>query len=83
MDRKPTIRVDFQNADAAGRVRLNTRTAQSDMAQLSVAVENGMALRLVDDDLEADGTAFYSDEEGIWTAVVDWAELGPPGRQPA
>lgn len=71
----PTLRVDFQNADAEGRVRLNTVGALDDIAALGKPLFEGHTLRLVDGELHAHGVAAFSHSESIWTAVVDWKEV--------
>lgn len=75
MEAQISIRVDFQNADAQGRVRLITRAAQADIAQLDSPLSEGMVLWLVDGELAAEGKAPFSQDEGIWTAVVNWDEV--------
>lgn len=69
------IRVDFQNADGKGRVRLNTRGALKDIERLALTLRNGMHLLLSDGELEIDGVAAYSEEEQIWVSIVDWNKL--------
>jgi hypothetical protein len=71
----PVIRVDFNNADASGRVRLTTVAARADIAALTEPLSEGMRLQLVDDELSAVGTAAFNSDEDLWTAVVDWDEV--------
>ena len=72
------IRVDFQNADASGRVRLNTVGALEDLSAKSIDLEPGLRLRLLDGELSADGEAAWNAEEGLWVAAVDWDEVIRP-----
>ena len=69
-DSIPTVRVDFQNADAQGRVRLNTAGTFDDLHALEL--HDGVRLRLTDDELHAEGVVEYSSEEQVWVARVDW-----------
>lgn len=62
----PRVRVDFQNVDRAGRVRLNTAGALEDIQAQGLALEPRLALRLVDAELEANGRAVFSRDESIW-----------------
>jgi hypothetical protein len=73
----PTVRVDFQNADEAGRVRLNTAAAIADIQSQQLELESGRELLLVDAELSAKGRAVFSDDERIWVAKVDWDEVIP------
>jgi hypothetical protein len=73
----PRVRVDFQNADEAGRVRLNTAAAVADIQRQQLELESGYELLLVDAELSAQGRAVFSDDEGIWVAEVGWDEVIP------
>jgi hypothetical protein len=73
----PVVRVDFQNSDALGRVRLNTAGAHADIVEHGIGLELGQRLRLVDGELSADGDVVWSDEEQLWVATVDWDEVVP------
>lgn len=73
----PVINVDFQNADAEGRVRLNTIGAVDDIARLRALLEEGLVVKLVDGELGAAGRITFSETESIWVAVVDWNEVKP------
>ena len=66
------ISVDFQNADTAGRVRLNTVGTEQDIERLGLKLEDGLSLLLFDREREADGEAEWSREENLWVARVDW-----------
>jgi len=74
----PIVRVDFQNADKSGRVRLNTAAALADLRRQQVTLEAGAELLLVDAELSAKGRAVFSENEGIWVAAVDWDAVIPP-----
>jgi hypothetical protein len=71
----PMIRVDFQNADSQGRVRLNTAGALADIATMPTPLAEGSELLLIDAELRAKGIARFSESEDLWTAVVDWDEV--------
>lgn len=84
---KPALRVyaDFQNADLLGRLRLNCRGTEEDLMRHGIELMEGMELRLYMEEVEAVGTATFSEEEGIWVAVVDWDAIGkaPDGGRSA
>jgi hypothetical protein len=69
---QPRIFVDFHNADAVGRVRLNCVGTVEDLARQGIVLRNGQKLTLYGEELEADGQVEYSAEDQMWTAVIDW-----------
>jgi hypothetical protein len=75
------IRVDFQNTDAEGRVRLNTAGTFDDLRDQSVVLSDGLVCRLVDGELWTVGVVRFSATEGLWVAVVDWADVIESGRR--
>jgi hypothetical protein len=77
----PRIYADFHDADAQGRLRLNSVGSLKDIASQEVPLKEGMRLTLYSDDLDdngeldellADGIAAYSTEDDCWVAVIDW-----------
>lgn len=72
MDHRPRIFADFHNADPRGRIRLNCAGTVDDLFRQQVVLRDGLRLVIYGEDLEADGTARYSTEEGLWVATVDW-----------
>lgn len=77
----PRIYADFHDADARGRLRLNTVGSLNDIASQQLDLKEGMRLTLYSDDLDdnghldellADGIASYSSEDDCWVAVIDW-----------
>jgi hypothetical protein len=67
---KPRIYADFHNANASGRVRLNSVGTAEDLARQGITLREGMPLTLYLDDLDAkgqpdelrvDGVVSYSD----------------------
>jgi hypothetical protein len=71
----PSVYVDFQNADASGRVRLNTAGSLRDLAALSNGPTDGLMVRLEAEELRASGVLRFSAEEQIWVAELDWSEI--------
>ena len=67
-----TIYADFNNADPAGRLRLNCVGTVRDLGRLGVRLQDGLRLRVHDEELEADGEVSYSSDEQIWVAKIDW-----------
>jgi len=76
MKKIPKIFVDFGNADADGRVRLNTIGSLIDMRDNGIIMEEGLQLLLDNnEDLSTNGIAHFSKEEKIWVAIIDWDSL--------
>jgi hypothetical protein len=69
---KPIIYADFNNADRAGRLRLNCAGTIEDLSRQGIQLREGMHLTLHDEELEADGEAHFSSEEQIWVARINW-----------
>ena len=67
--------VDFHNADEQGRLRLNCVGTIEDLARQRAELENGRRLTLYSEDLEADGTVQFSEDEKVWVAVIDWEQI--------
>ena len=72
---KPRLWVDFQNTDRHGSVRLNCVGTTEELNRLGLVLREGLELVLYCLELEADGVAHYSQEEGLWTAKVNWDEV--------
>lgn len=71
----PRIAVDFQNADTAGRLRLNTEGSRRDLARLGIELREGLGLILSDGELETHGVVVWSADEGCWVAQIDWQDV--------
>ena len=69
---QPRVFVDFHNADAKGRVRLNCVGTVEDLARQKISLTEGQSLSLYGEDLEVDGVVRYSPKENLWVAVIDW-----------
>ena len=67
----PRIFVDFNNCDRQGRARLNCIGTLKDLCRLGVVLREGLEICLSSYELEADGVATYSQEEGLWVARFD------------
>ncbi len=88
----PRIYADFQNADALGRVRLNTAGTLHDLSRLRVQLREGLELTIYSDDadeaghsieLVVGGIATYSTAENCWLAVIDWETIRHESAVPA
>jgi hypothetical protein len=75
---QPVVRVDFQNADVDGRVRLNAEGSLIDIERQAIELQPGLRLRLVDAELSAAGRVAWSEDEKLCVAEVDWNEITPP-----
>ena len=71
----PAIFADFQNADAHGRVRLNTVGTIEDLGRLGVRLRDGLQVVVHDEELEADGVVRFSADEHLWVAQIDRTAL--------
>ncbi|RKU33759.1 hypothetical protein C6499_00750 [Candidatus Poribacteria bacterium] len=69
---KPRVFAEFHNADAKGRVRLNCAGTRADIKRQKIALQDGQRLILYSEELEVEGVVRYSEEEKLWTAVIDW-----------
>lgn len=68
----PRVYADFQNADSQGRLRLNCRGTLDDLHRQQVSLSQGLLLTLYSENVEVEGKVQYSDDEGLWVAVIDW-----------
>jgi hypothetical protein len=73
---------DFNNADPAGRVRLNGAGSQNDLARLGLQLREGLPVTIHDEELAADGEAVYSPDEGVWVVRIDWTLVRPCAAEP-
>jgi hypothetical protein len=71
--------VDFNNCDRERRVRLNSSGTVQDLGRQGITLRDGLELVLYCLELEAQGTVAYSTDEGLWVAVVDWADVRTRG----
>ncbi len=81
---KPRVFTDFHNADAKGRVRLNCAETAADLERQKIMLRNGQVLIIYSEELEVEGIVCYSEEEKLWTAVIDWnaiQEIEPVASQ--
>lgn len=71
----PRVFVDFHNADAQGRLRLNCIGTIEELSVQKVELQSGQQLTLYSEDLEVDGVVEYSDLEHLWVVTIDWNEI--------
>jgi len=69
---KLRVYVDFHNADAQGRLRLNCVGTVQDLSHYQIKLREGLWLTLYSEDLEVEGQVQYAGEENLWVAVIDW-----------
>lgn len=82
---KLRVFADFHNADAKDRVRLNCTGTVEDLKRQGLVLQEGQSLIIYSEELEVDGVVHYSEEEKLWTAVIDWnaiREVEPIVPQP-
>lgn len=89
---QPKVYADFQNADPAGRVRLNCVGTVEDLARHQIVLREGLKLILYADDADSagrpgelvgDGTVTYSDDEHCWVATLDWSAIRHVPAEPS
>lgn len=68
MSNTPEIPVDFNNCDADGAVRLVTRGTVDYLRSNSIALWEGLPIRMTDGELTAEGVC--TERNGMWVAVV-------------
>ena len=69
---KLRVFADFHNADAKGRVRLSCAGTIADLERQEIVLRDGQLLIIYSEELEVEGVVHYSEEEKLWTAVIDW-----------
>lgn len=69
---KVRVFADFHNADVKGRVRLNCAGTVEDLKRQEIVLQDGQSLIIYSEELEVEGVIHYSEEENLWTAVIDW-----------
>ena len=69
---KLRVFADFHNADVQGRVRLNCAGTVADLHRQGIVLRDGQSLIIYSEELEVEGIVHYSEEEKLWTAVIDW-----------
>ncbi len=74
---RPMIYADFHNADAEGRLRLNTIGTIRDLSRQNITLRDGLPLTLHDEELEVDGEVCFSHGEDLWVASIDWDAIRP------
>ncbi len=77
---------DFHNADVKGRVRLNCTGTVTDIERHGIELKDGQSIIIYSEELEVEGIVRYSEEERLWTAIIDWdaiQEVEPIVSQPA
>lgn len=67
--------VDFHNADAQGRLRLNCIGTIEDLSAQKIELQSGQQLTVYSKDLEFDGIVEYSDSEHLWVVIINWDEI--------
>ena len=62
----------FHNADVQGKVRLNCAGTVADLQRQGIVLRDGQSLIIYSEKLEVEGIVHYSEEENLWTAIIDW-----------
>ncbi len=83
---KPKVFADFHNADVKGRLRLSCVGTIEDLKRHGIVLQEGQPLIIYSEKLEVEGIVHYSEEEKLWTAIIDWdaiREVEPINPKPA
>ena len=51
---------------------MNCAGTRADIKRQEIALQDGQRLILYSEELEVAGVVHYSEEEKLWTAVIDW-----------
>jgi len=82
LEQLPKVFVDFNNSDRQGRVRLNCAGTMEDLNRSGIVLQEGTEILLCCVELETEGIATYSTEEGLWVAKVNWDRIRSlPGNE--
>ena len=69
---KLRVFADFHNADVQGRVRLSCVGTTAYLKRQGIVLRDGQSLIIYSEELEVEGIVHYSEEEKLWTAIIDW-----------
>jgi hypothetical protein len=72
---RPKVFADFHNADAQGRLRLNSVGTVEDLSRRKIVLYEGLPLTVYSEELETDAVAQFSPDEHVWVAVIDWSSI--------
>ena len=51
---------------------MNCAGTVADIKRQKIVLQDGQSLIIYSEELEVEGTVHYSDEENLWTAVINW-----------
>ena len=51
---------------------MNCAGTMADLKRQEIVLRDGQSLILYSEELEVEGVVHYSEEEKLWTAVIDW-----------
>jgi len=69
------VRVDINNADKDGYVRLNCVGTINDLQRLDIVLADGLPLMAHDGEIEFRGLVRAPGTEGTWRLEVDWHDI--------
>ena len=69
------VRVDINNADVEGYIRLNCNGTISDVDNLGIVLEDGLSLMAHDGEIEFHGFVRLPGNEAVWRLEVDWRDI--------
>lgn len=81
--KKPRIFADFQNNDAAGRIRLNCIGTIESLSRTGLVLTEGLEAVIYCSELEADGVVRFSESERLWVAEVDLNKIRDRSPDPS
>ena len=81
--RKPRIYADFQNNDAAGRIRLNCVGTIASLSRSGIVLREGLEAVIYCSELETDGVVRFSESERLWVAEIDLHKIRDRSPDPS
>ena len=51
---------------------MNCAGTVADLKRQKIVLRNGQSLIIYSEELEVESVVYYSEEEKLWTAVIDW-----------
>ena len=54
---------------------MNCAGTEADIKRQKIVLQDGQSLIIYSEELEAVGVVHYSEEEKLWTAVIDWSAI--------
>lgn len=70
-----SVRVDINNADGNGLIRMSCKGTVDDIERFGIELIEGGELRANDGEIEFTGVVRRSMDDGMWRLEVSWKEI--------